>query len=91
MAELKLDGLSSAPDTGSPRELALVREACTFLEANPEVASSLSIVVRVDQYWPPVLAAMAERIAEEYGLQATVDRTGGSLVLAIARQGAAAT
>jgi hypothetical protein len=82
VAEVKLsDQSATCADIRSIRELALVREACAFLAANPELASSLSIVMRGE---PHFLMAASERMAEEYGLSATMDRVGGSLVLGIA-------
>lgn len=87
MPELQLDGLPQSSSDPSPRDLALVREACAFLAANPEVASSLSIVVHGERSSSAHLAAAAQRIAEEYGLHATFSTKGDSLVAAIARTG----
>ena len=85
MPELQLNGLPQSSSDLSPRDLALVREACAFLAANPEVASGLSLVIHAGGSSSAHLAAVAQRIAEEYGLHATFSREGDSPVLAIAR------
>jgi hypothetical protein len=88
MAELKLNEASAADPAVSHSHpgLALVREATAFLVvADPELASSLSIVIRPDCCSASDLAAVAERIAEEYGLHMVVKTVGDSLVVVIAR------
>ncbi|HEX5939129.1 MAG TPA: hypothetical protein VFZ12_02120 [Dehalococcoidia bacterium] len=85
MAELKINEQpSAATEIGTPPELRLVREACSFFaNAGQDLATHISIVVSANSSQDA--ARMAERIAEEYGLRARTRTNGRTLILDVAR------